>query len=90
MKKWNRHIFNVRYKDDIYGVTLIELNDKYYCWQTKYKIGLIYTNGIQKIIETMMNNCPKFRTQFLRGLMIEVKPSIVYQAKETNKYMIGG
>ena len=86
----SKHVFNVRYKDDIYGVTLFELNGKYYCWQTKYRIGLSYKNGIQKAIETMMNNCPKFRVQFLRGFMIQVDPSVECSAKETNKYMIGG
>ncbi len=86
----NKHIFNIRYQDDIYGVTVIVVNDKYYCWQTKYQIGLIYRNDIQKTIEAMINNCSKFRTDFLRGFMILFDPGIECSAKETNKYMIGG
>ena len=86
----NKHVFNVRYHDDIYGVTVFEINNKYYCRQTKYQIGLIYRNDIQKTIENMINNCSKFRRDFLHGFMILVDPSIECSAKETDKYMIGG
>ena len=90
MKKWNRHIFNIRYHDDIYGVTVVELNNKYYCWQSKYQVDLVYRNDIQKKIEAMMNKCRKFQKNFLRGFMILIDLDIECSAKELNKYIIGG
>ena len=90
MKKWKRHVFNVRYLDDIYGVMVMSVDDSHYCWQIKYRTGLIYKHEIQKTIEKKMNKCRQFREAFLEGWVLKIDIDRKCKKCESHQYMIGG
>ncbi len=65
-------IFNVRYRDDIYGVKAIIKNDVATCVQIKYQVAVIYEHQIKGIMETKLANDAVFRKDFLHGFIVHI------------------
>ncbi len=69
------HIFNARYRDDIYGVMAIAKNGQASCIQIKYQVALIYKNGLKGLMEDKLANNAVFRKKFLRGYIVHFEIS---------------
>ena len=61
------HKFNARYRDDIYGVLALELNEYYLCVMDKYHVALIYRNGLKDDFEKNLESDKDFCNDFLNG-----------------------
>ena len=61
------HKFNARYRDDIYGVLALELNEYYLCVINKYHVALIYRNGLKDDFENKLKSDKDFCNEFLQG-----------------------
>jgi len=61
------HKFNARYRDDIYGVLALELNEYYLCIINKYHVALIYRNGLKDDFENKLKSDELFCNDFLNG-----------------------
>ena len=62
------HIFNARYREDIYGVIAIISNGDAACVQIKYQVALqTYKKVLKKMMEDKLANDAIFRKEFLRG-----------------------
>lgn len=71
--KRQTYIFNVCYRDDIYGVEAYNNGDTYYCKQIKYQVDQIYQPKIKKALEQTLADNPILREDFLGGWIVIVK-----------------
>ncbi len=64
-------MFNVRYRDDLYGVKSVIKNNVCSCIMIKYQVGsAVYQNVLKGAIEYKLANDEDFRNEFLRGFIV--------------------